>query len=59
MLQTVTIIPISSWIGAAVVGGVGTAVVLPTAGSDIHLPRGTTFPATLEDAVDVRLPIAR
>jgi hypothetical protein len=46
-------------IGAAVGGGVGTAVVLSTPGSDIHLPRGTTFSATLEDAIDVRIPIAR
>jgi hypothetical protein len=46
-------------VGAVVGGGVGTAVVLSTTGSDIHLPRGTALAIALDNALDVRIPIAR
>jgi hypothetical protein len=46
-------------VGAAIGGGAGTAVVLTTAGDDIHMPRGTAVSVTLDDAIDVRIPIAR
>lgn len=46
-------------IGAVVGGGAGTAVVLSTSGADIHLPIGTAFSIAIEDAIDLRIPIAR
>lgn len=44
-------------IGAAVGGGAGTAVVLATAGDEVHLPRGTAFSMTLDRPIDVRVPV--
>jgi hypothetical protein len=46
-------------VGATVGGGAGTAVVLTTAGADIHMPRGTAVSVSLDHDMDVRIPIAR
>jgi hypothetical protein len=46
-------------IGALVGGGGGTAVVLSTSGPQIHLPRGTALSLSLDQAVDIRVPIKR
>lgn len=45
-------------IGTAVGAGGGTAVVLSTAGDEVRLARGSTLTLALEQAVDVRVPIA-
>jgi hypothetical protein len=46
-------------IGAIIGGGAGTAVVLATAGQEVRLARGTAISLTLEDTIDVRVPIKR
>ena len=46
-------------IGTAIGGGAGTAVVLSTSGEEIRMPRGTVLSLRLDQAVDVRVPIAR
>lgn len=46
-------------IGAVIGGGAGTAVVLTTAGSEIRLPRGSALAISLDQAIDVRVPIER
>jgi hypothetical protein len=46
-------------IGAAVGGGAGTAVVLSTSGDEVHLPSGTALAVAIDNAIDVRIPIAR
>jgi hypothetical protein len=46
-------------IGTAVGGGGGAAVVLTTAGDEIRLPRGTVLTISLDQPLDVRVPIAR
>ena len=45
-------------IGATVGGGAGTAVVLSTSGEEVELPRGTTLTLPVEQAIEVRVPIA-
>ncbi len=45
--------------GTAVGGGGGTAVVLSTAGDEVRLARGASLTLPIEQAVDVRVPIAR
>jgi hypothetical protein len=44
-------------VGAAVGGGAGTAVVLMTPGDEVRLPVGTTLSVTLDEPVDVKVPI--
>jgi hypothetical protein len=46
-------------IGAIIGGGAGTAVVLTTAGPEVGMSSGTVLSITLDEAVDVRVPIAR
>jgi hypothetical protein len=46
-------------VGATIGGGAGTAVVLATAGEDIHFPLGTALAVAIDDAIDVRVPIVR
>ena len=46
-------------IGTAVGGGGGAAVVLATSGDEIRLPRGAVLTPTLDQATEVRVPIAR
>ena len=46
-------------IGAAIGGGGGAAVVLTTRGPQIRLDRGAALSLPLEQAVDVRVPIAK
>ena len=45
-------------IGATVGGGAGTAVVLSTSGEEVELPRGTALTLPVEQAIEVRVPIA-
>jgi len=46
-------------IGAAIGGGGGAAVVLTTRGPQIRLARGAALSLSLDDAVDVRVPITK
>ena len=46
-------------IGTAIGGGGGTAVVLSTAGPEVRLARGTALSLSLDQAVDVRVPITK
>ena len=46
-------------VGAVIGGGAGAAVVLTTSGADIQLPRGTALSISLDQAIDVRVPIKR
>ncbi|MGE5360375.1 MAG: hypothetical protein ACM3NQ_15270 [Bacteroidales bacterium] len=46
-------------IGGAVGGGAGTAVVLSTAGEEVHLPAGTALTVKLLEPVTVRVPVRR
>ena len=46
-------------IGAAAGGGGGTAVVLATSGDEVRLERGTSLTLSTDQAVDVRVPIAK
>lgn len=46
-------------IGAIIGGGAATAVVLATAGREIRLPRGADLSVSLDQPVDVRVPIKR
>jgi hypothetical protein len=45
--------------GIVIGGGAGTAVVLTTAGDDIDLPSGTILAMTLDQPVEIRVPIIR
>jgi hypothetical protein len=45
--------------GIVIGGGAGTAVVLTTAGDDIDLPPGTTLTMTLDQPVEIRVPIIK
>ena len=45
--------------GVVVGGGAGTAVVLTTAGEEIELPAGTVLTMTLDQPVEIRVPIKR
>ena len=46
-------------IGGAIGGGAGTAVVLSTAGKEVQLPDGTVLTLTLDQSVDIRVPLAK
>lgn len=46
-------------VGAAIGGGAGAAVVLTTSGPEVRYARGTTLSLTLDQAIDVRVPIRR
>jgi hypothetical protein len=46
-------------IGGAIGGGAGTAVVLSTAGKEVELPAGTILTLTLDQSVDIRVPLER
>jgi hypothetical protein len=46
-------------IGTAVGGGGGAAVVLATAGDEIALARGAVLTLSIEEAIDVRIPITK
>ncbi len=46
-------------IGAGVGAGAGTAVVLSTSGAEIRWPAGTSLSVTLDQDVDVHVPIRR
>ena len=46
-------------IGAIIGGGAGTAVVLTTAGPEVGMSSGTVLSISLDEAVDVRVPITR
>lgn len=45
--------------GIVIGGGAGTAVVLTTAGEEIELPTGTVLTMTLDQPVDIRVPIIK
>jgi hypothetical protein len=46
-------------VGAIIGGGAGTAVVLATAGPEVGMSSGTVLWISLDEAVDVRVPITR
>ena len=46
-------------IGTAVGGGAGTAVVLTTSGEEVRLTSGSTLRLKIDQAIDVRVPVAR
>jgi len=46
-------------IGTAVGGGAGAAVVLSTEGPEVRLPEGTVLSLSLDQAVEIRVPIRR
>lgn len=46
-------------IGGAIGGGAGTAVVLSTAGKEVHLPAGTVLTLTLDGPVEIRVPLEK
>jgi hypothetical protein len=46
-------------IGALIGGGAGAAVVLTTAGREVRIPSGTGLSLSLDQAIDVRMPIKR
>lgn len=46
-------------IGAIIGGGAGTAVVLTTSGPEVRLAKGTGLMVVLDEAINVRMPIAR
>jgi hypothetical protein len=46
-------------VGGAIGGGAGTAVVLSTAGKEVHLADGTLLTLTLDQPVDIRVPLEK
>jgi hypothetical protein len=46
-------------IGGAIGGGAGTAVVLSTAGKEVHLPSGSVLSLSLDQPVDIRVPLTK
>ncbi len=46
-------------IGAAIGGGAGAAVVVSTPGNEVRIAEGTTLSLPLDQALDIRVPIAR
>jgi hypothetical protein len=46
-------------IGGTIGGGAGTAVVLSTAGKEVHMPAGTVLTLSLNQPVEIRVPLKK